>query len=145
MAILEYLEERYPHPPLLPGTSLEKARVRAFCHTIVADIHPLNNLRVLTYLTDTLYITDEQKQAWYETWIHKGFAALETMLSGKDPFCFGQKITLAEVCLIPQVYNALRFNCSLAPYPRIQAIYDHCITLPAFLEASPENQVDAPI
>jgi maleylacetoacetate isomerase len=142
LAILEYVEECYPDPTLLPGTTMERAQIRALASHIVCDIHPLNNLRVLKYLTQTLQITDDAQKVWYHHWVHAGFAALEPQISGPR-FCFLNQVSLADVVLIPQVYNALRFGVDLSAYPKIQKVYKHCMTLPAFQNAVPEVQADA--
>jgi maleylacetoacetate isomerase len=139
-AIIEYLEECYPTPAILPQQLLARAKVRAFAQTISCDIHPLNNLAVLQYLKNTLQSTDEQKQAWYEHWIISGFSALESSLvKTMGDFCFGDSITLADVCLIPQVYNALRFKVPLDEFPCINAIYGHCMQIDSFVKADPAN------
>jgi len=143
MAILEYLEECYPLPPLLPDDPFLRAKVRAFALSIVADIHPLNNLRVLRYLTTEFAISEDEKAAWYQHWIHLGLQGLEVQLSkeGATPFAFGELPTLADICLIPQLYNARRFNCVLDAYPRLLAIDAHCQQLPAFQAAFPNEAV----
>lgn len=144
LAILEYLEEHFPQVPLLPKDSILRAQVRSFSQHIACDIHPINNLRVLQYLSQELQISDEQKQAWYAHWIHKGFTALETELAQRDTdFCFGDTPTIADYCLVPQVYNAQRFKIDLSKYPRILNINHHCNQLPAFQLAAPEQQIDA--
>lgn len=146
MAILEFLEESYPQTPLLPTDKLARAKVRALCQIIASDIHPLNNLRVLKYLKNTLEVSEIQKDAWYQHWIAEGFEAIEKMLpdrfSENGNFCYGDTPTFADCCLIPQVYNALRFDCDMTNYPKIMQIYTHCNTLPAFISASPEQQID---
>lgn len=144
LAILEFLEESYPQTPLLPTDKVARAKVRALCQMIACDIHPLNNLRVLTYLKNELNISDEQKTVWYQHWVTQGFEVLEIMLPEQAKFCYGDTPTLADCCLIPQVYNALRFNCDMSQYPKIWQIYQHCNTLAAFINASPEQQRDAP-
>lgn len=149
LAILEYLDETYPNPPLLPSDSKDKAFVRMICQMIACDIHPINNLRVLNYLKNDLHITDEQKNIWYQHWITIGFDALEKVLTQHKSddkllkFCFGETPTMADCCLIPQVYNAKRFNCELTNYPNIVNIYEHCMTLITFIQAYPDNQIDA--
>lgn len=145
LAIIEYLEEVYPERPLLPALAHDKALVRAFAQTIACDIHPLNNLRVLKYLSAELQLTDEQRNTWYAHWLHQGFAALEKLLNHqntKHEFCFSNAPGLAECCLIPQIYNARRFNIGLDPYPNIQRITAACEALPAFQHAAPEQQHD---
>ena len=146
-AILEYLEEAYPEVPLLPATKEARAAVRSFCNSICCDIHPLNNLRVQLYLKEEFGITDEQRDAWYAHWIHEGFRSAELTArthAGAGPFVFGESVTLAETCLIPQIYNARRFNVPLGDYPSLVAIDAHCNSLPAFADARPENQPDRP-
>ena len=144
LSILEYLEERYPETALLPQDIQQRALVRAFSLAIACDIHPLNNLRVLQYLSGTLEVTDEQKNTWYRHWVDTGFKTLETLLhSSNGRFCFGDQPTFADCCLIPQVYNALRFNVDITAYPKIASIYQHCNTLAAFQQAAPEAQQEA--
>lgn len=144
LSILEYLEERFPTPALLPEDTAQRALIRAFCLSIACDIHPLNNLRVLQYLTQTLELNESQKDAWYAHWIHLGFASLEQQLQHSNgQFCFGEHATFADCCLIPQVYNAYRFHLDLSAYPKIQAIYRHCTALAAFQQAAPDAQPDA--
>ncbi len=144
LSILEYLEEQHPDLALLPQDAQQRALVRAFSLAIACDIHPLNNLRVLQYLTGTLQVTDEQKTTWYKHWVETGFKALEALLADSNgKFCFGEQVTIADCCLIPQVYNALRFNIDLSVYPKITSIYQHCNTLVAFQNAVPEAQQEA--
>jgi maleylacetoacetate isomerase len=146
MAILEYLEEKYPTVSLLPDGLTERAQVRFIAQLIASDIHPLNNTGVLKYLKETLHQDQKAVTAWYHHWLKTGFDALETLLSGenvKGNFCFGESVTLADVCLIPQISNAFRFEFSMDAYPRLMEIYHHCLTLPAFDKARPENQADA--
>lgn len=144
LAIIQYLDDCYPEPALIPSDPRLKARVMEFCLAIACDIHPVNNLRVLGYLSNTLAITDEQRNAWYAHWISEGLSAAEQRLQGNasGPFCFGDAPTLADCCLIPQIANAQRMQCDLSPYPRLLEIYTHCQTLPAFQQAAPENQPD---
>lgn len=143
-AILEYLEETRSNTPLLPESATERASVRSFCNSICCDIHPLNNLRVLLYLQEELGIADAQRDEWYAHWIHEGFRSAELIAAASDgPFVFGEAVTLADVCLIPQIYNARRFNVSLADFPHLVAIDAHCNQLPAFVAAKPDNQPDA--
>ncbi len=145
LAMLEYLEEAYPKTQaLLPLNPALRARIRAFAASIACDIHPLNNLRVLGYLSGELGINAEQKNSWYSHWIHTGFTALEAQLAHSSGlYCFGDQPSIADCCLIPQVYNALRFKLDLTAYPHITRIYAHCHTLDAFIQAAPENQPDA--
>jgi maleylpyruvate isomerase len=146
LAIMEYLEERYPEPALLPAKFADRAQVRAFALTIACEIHPISNLRVLKYLTHQLGISDEQKNAWYQHWCVSGLLALEKKLS-KDghsgDFYFGETPGLADCCLIPQIFNAQRFNCDLSAMPTLMRINQNCLKLDAFIEAMPANQADA--
>ncbi|NUO88987.1 MAG: maleylacetoacetate isomerase [Cupriavidus sp.] len=146
LAIVEYLDEVHPEPKLLPGTALDRAYVRGLAQEIACEIHPLNNLRVLKYMKHTVGVTDEVKDAWYRHWIELGFASLQANLerSGKaGRFCFGDTPTLADLCLVPQVFNAQRFNIDVARYPLIAKIYEACMALPAFQKAQPKSQPDA--
>jgi len=146
LAILEYLEEQYPQTPLLPQGSADRARVRAIAQSIACEIHPLNNLRVLQYLSGTLGLGEEQKNAWYRHWVGEGLGAMEWLLAD-DPrtgaFCHGDRPTLADCCLVPQVFNARRFGCELDAMPTILAIVARCQSLEAFQRAAPEHQPDA--
>jgi len=145
-AILEYLEECYPGPSLLPDDVQQRAAVRSFCNLICCDIHPLNNLRVLQYLKEQLGVTDTQRDTWYANWIHAGFRAAEIVAQSNaqaGPFAFGASVTLADCCLVPQIYNARRFNVPLHDYPRLVAVDSHCNSLPEFAASVPENQPDA--
>jgi maleylacetoacetate isomerase len=145
LAIMEYLEEIAPQPALLPASAADRARVRALALAIACDIHPVNNLRVLQYLQAELGVGDAAKQAWYLHWVQTGLAAVEAQLARLPAglFCFGDTPTLADCCLIPQVFNARRSGCDLTPYPRIAAIDTHCQTLPAFIAAAPDRQPDS--
>lgn len=144
ISILEYLEEKFSQVALLPEDLQQRGLIRAFCQSIACDIHPLNNLRVLQYLSNTLQVSDEQKSAWYKHWVEVGFHSLEAQLQHSNgQFCFGQQASFADCCLIPQVYNALRFNIDLSAFPKIQSIYAHCNRLAAFQNAAPEAQNDA--
>ena len=145
LAIIEYLEERHPQPPLLPQEPAARAHVRALALGIACDIHPINNLRVLRYLGSELGAAEPQRQAWSAHWIGLGFTALERMLaaSGADAFCYGSGPTLADCCLVPQVFNALRLKLTLNDYPIIGRIYENCMGLPAFVRAAPAAQSDA--
>jgi maleylpyruvate isomerase len=146
LAICEYLEERYPDPPLLPDNPVDRARVRALALAIACEIHPLNNLRVLNYLTGELALDEDCKLAWYHHWIAQGFTALEHMLA-EDPrtgrHCHGDAPTLADVLLVPQVANAVRFACDLGPYPTVRRINETCLGLPEFDRAQPMKQPNA--
>jgi maleylacetoacetate isomerase len=143
LAIIEYLDEAYPQTPLLPQAPLDRARVRALSLLIACDIHPLNNLRVLQYLEGTLGAAQGTRDTWYRHWIEAGFEALEESL-GRDPargrFCYGDAPSLADVCLVPQVFNARRYSVDLAPFPRIAAIDAACHEIAAFASAAPEKQ-----
>ncbi len=141
-AILEYLEKEYPDVPLLPDDSYDAAVVRGWANLIACDIHPLDNLRVLKYLETELGVTQDQKTMWYQHWIVEGLKALETQLKA-TPYCFGTALTLADVYLIPQVYNALRFNTDMSAFPKVMAVYKACNELPGFQQAKPENQPDS--
>jgi maleylpyruvate isomerase len=142
MAIIEYLDETHPKPPLLPADSVGRARVRAIAQAIACDIHPLNNLVALQYLKRQLKHEQAEIDAWYHHWIIEGFGALETML-GPGPSSYGAEVTLADVCLVPQVANARRFKVPLDKFPKIVATDAACLKLPAFDKARPENQPDA--
>ncbi|MFA5598362.1 MAG: maleylacetoacetate isomerase [Pusillimonas sp.] len=144
LAIADYLDAKFPEPRLLPADPAKRARVLEVANLIACDIHPLNNLRVLKYLTKQLGVSDEQKTAWYNHWIAEGFASLEALLerAGSQNFCFDEQVSLADCCLVPQVANALRMKCDLAPYTRVMAVYNHCNTLPAFQQAAPAKQPD---
>jgi maleylacetoacetate isomerase len=144
LAIIEYLEETHPQPPLLPRAAAERARVRSLALTIACDIHPLNNLRVLEYLRGPLGLDAAAVDAWYRHWIASGLRALETEAGHADQgHLVGLHVTLADICLVPQMYNARRFKCDLAPYPRLNEISAHLEGLPAFAKAAPEAQPDA--
>ncbi|MFT4628925.1 MAG: maleylacetoacetate isomerase [Arenicella sp.] len=145
LAILEYLEEAYPEPSLLPGSAFDRAYIRSISQSIACDIHPLNNLRVLQYLTGELGLDEAAKNTWYQNWIAKGFSAIETNLASSGDTglcCFGDTPSMADCCLIPQVYNAERFNCPMVAYPTIARITKHCLTLPTFIAAMPDKQPD---
>lgn len=144
LAIIQYLEDQYPQEPLYPADPALKARVMAFALDIACDIHPLNNLRVLQYLTGPLALSEPQKMQWIRHWLAVGFTALEKKLQlTAGRYCFGDVVTVADLCLVPQVYNALRFQLDMADYPLISAIYLRCNTLDAFRKAAPEQQADA--
>ena len=146
LAIIEYLDETSPAPPLLPSAPADRARVRTLALYIACDIHPLNNLRVLRYFAHTLKLSQEQRDAWYRHWIMVGFDALERQLAQSPSTglcCHGDEPGLADCCLIPQVHNARRFDIDMSPYPTIDRITGHCGTLPAFTAAHPSRQADA--
>lgn len=142
LAIIDYLDEVYPDPPLLPAEALDRARVRAAAQIIACDIHPLNNLVALRYLKRNLNQEQSAIDAWYHHWVIEGFKALEQMIT-PGPYCFGSHVTLADVCLVPQVFNARRLKVPLDAFPKIVAVETACLRLPAFDKARPENQPDA--
>ena len=144
LAIIEYLDETHPQPPLLPGDALQRARLRAFALAIACDIHPLNNLRVLNYLKGPMGKDQAAADTWYRHWVETGLAACEALLpASKSKFCFSDQPTLADCCVVPQVYNARRLKCDLSKLPRLVAIDETCRALPAFAQAAPEAQPDA--
>ncbi|WP_313706820.1 maleylacetoacetate isomerase [Massilia sp.] len=146
LAIIEYLDETRPGLPLLPADPKGRARVRALSQAIAADIHPINNLRVLKYLSEELAVSDDRKNAWYRHWVALGLEALERQLAGHPAtgrFGHGDTPTMFECCLVPQLYNARRFECDLSAYPTLLAIEERCAALPAFADARPEAQPDA--
>jgi maleylacetoacetate isomerase/maleylpyruvate isomerase len=140
LAIIEYLDEIHPEPPLLPGTPLDRARVRSLALDIACEIHPLNNLRVLRYLVRELQVGEEAKNAWYRHWAERGLAAVEQRLV-REPqtgaFCHGDQPTLADCVLVPQIFNARRFDCRLDGVPTVMRVFDACMALPAFQAAQP--------
>jgi maleylpyruvate isomerase len=146
LAILEYLEEVHPDPPLLPKSARERARVRELALSLACEVHPLNNLRVLSYLASELGATQEAKSKWYRHWIALGLGPLEAQVA-KSPhtgrFCHGDTPSLADCCLVPQLFNARRFECDLSSYPTLLAIERRCNELPAFRDAAPDRQPDA--
>jgi len=147
LAICEYLDERFPEPPLLPAGLHERATVRAMALAVACDIHPLNNLRVQQYLRDGLGQDEAAVSGWVRHWISEGFGALETLIgrhSSDGRHCFGGSVTLADACLVPQVYNARRAGLDLAPWPRLAAVATRLESLPEFAAARPEAQPDAP-
>lgn len=151
MAILEYLEEKYRIPALLPEGLIERSLTRQLCQVIACDLHPLNNLRVLQYLSNQFKIEESQKSKWYHHWLAIGFDAFERLLEQNESnghvvdgkYCMGRELSMADVCLIPQIYNANRFDFSLDAYPRIKKINQNCLELTRFQDAIPENQPDA--
>lgn len=144
-AILEYLEERYPDRPLLPSDINERARVRSFVQVCVADVQPMNVLRVYHYMRDQMELDRDARRRWYEHWAHRGFRAMESLLAN-DPrtgdYCHGDQATLADICLVPQLYNAERNRLDLSPYVTLRRIYRNCQALSAFQAAAPEAQPD---
>ena len=146
LAIMEYLEETHPRPALLPADPADRAYVRAVAQIIACEIHPLNNLRTLRYIKKTYGLDDDGVNAWYRHWIAQGLEGLESFLassrkSGK--YCFRDQVTIADCCLVPQVFNAQRYQCDLAPYPVIMGIFGECMRLEAFIAAQPDRQPDA--
>ncbi|RDV00349.1 maleylacetoacetate isomerase [Trinickia dinghuensis] len=144
LAIIDWLDVRFPSPKLIPDDLDRRARVLELSYLISCDMHPINNLRVLRYLDQELRVTPEQKSAWYRHWIDEGMAAAERLLAkyGSRPWCFGDTPTLADCCLVPQMANALRMGCELDEYPLSQAVFRHASEHPAFAAAQPSLQPD---
>jgi maleylacetoacetate isomerase len=142
LAIIEYLDDIEPEPPFLPADALDRAHVRALAQLVACDIHPLNNLISLQYLKRTLKQEQSEIDAWYHHWVIEGFTALEQMLK-PGPYAYGAHVTLADICLVPQVFNARRLKVPLDKFPKIVAVDAACLKLPAFDKARPENQPDA--
>ncbi|MEQ8266205.1 MAG: maleylacetoacetate isomerase [Parvibaculum sp.] len=144
LAIIEYLEEVFPEPPILPTDMVTRAQARAFAAAIAAEMHALNNSGVHRYLGGEMGLDDAKRQQWYAHWAKVGFTALEQNLSARPetPFCFGDKPTIADIFLVPQHLNYVRFKIDLEPYPRINRIVAHCGSLPAFKAAAPDAQPD---
>jgi maleylacetoacetate isomerase len=142
LAIIDYLDETHPQPAFLPNDPLGRAKVRAVAQAIACDIHPLNNTSPLRYLKNELGLDQAKIDAWYHHWILEGFAAIETMIA-PGPYCFGRDVTLADICLVPQVTNARRLKVPLDRFPGIVAVDAACTRLSAFDAARPENQPDA--
>jgi len=146
LAVIEYLEETHPHPPLLPASPLDRARVRSMALAIACDLHPLNNLRVLNYLRSQLGRDEAAVDTWYRHWVAEGFRGLEEQArrgSGDGRHMLGTRVTLADVCLVPQMFNARRFHCNVEPFPTLCAICAHLEALPEFARAAPDAQPDA--
>lgn len=146
LAIIEYLDETYPEPPLLPGAPIDRAYVRAASQIVGCEIHPLNNVRVLKYLGSRWGLSEADRNEWYGHWIAEGFRGLEALLEkeGKSGrYIFGDQVGMADVCLVPQVFNAQRFDCDLSAYPRCLAIFANCMQLDAFDRTQPKYQKDA--
>lgn len=145
MAIIEYLDETQPAPALLPADPVARARVRALAQTVACEIHPLNNLRVLKYLVGVLKVEDEAKNTWYRHWVRTGLEAFERQLTQgpSAPFCHGETPTLADCCLVPQIFNARRFDSPLDGLPLTMAAFEACMALPAFQKAQPSACPDA--
>ena len=141
-AILEWLEEQFPNPSILPHDSWQKAQARSLAYAVSCDIHPVNNLRVLKYLQNDMQRSDEDKITWYKHWINIGFSAFEQKLA-EHKYCCDDQPTIADICLVPQVFNALRFKVDMDVYPKISKIYERCNQLKPFVDAAPENQPDA--
>jgi maleylpyruvate isomerase len=145
IAIIEYVEETHPEPALLPGTALDRAFIRSVALQVACEIHPIDNLRVLKYLKHTLKVGEEAKDTWYRHWLETGFSSLEKRLAN-DPrvgkLCFGNTPTLADLCLVPQVFNARRFDIDMSRYPTIERIVDHAGQIDAFARAAPGQQPD---
>jgi maleylacetoacetate isomerase len=145
LAIIEYLDEKYPQPPLLPHDPLDRAYVRAISLAIACEIHPLNNLRVLRYLRKDLGLSEEARNAWYRHWVEQGLAQVEAQLLAQGRcgrFVLGDRVTVADVLIVPQIFNARRFDCRLDHVPTVMHIFDACMQLPAFAEAQPQRQPD---
>ncbi len=144
MAIIEYLDETYPQPPLLPATAVARARVRALAQDIACEIHPLNNLRVLRYLVRELKVSEDDKDRWYRHWVETGLEVVERQLAAQpSTFCHGDTPTLADCVLVPQIFNARRFDAKLDHVPQVMRVFDACMKLPAFESTRPENCPDA--
>lgn len=146
LAIMEYLDETHPDPPLLPEDPAERARVRALALVVACEIHPLNNLRVVGYLTNTLGVSEDAKNKWYQHWVALGLQAFEAQVAGNPhtgKFCHGDTPGLADCCLYPQLANARRFECDLSGYPTLLRIEKNCNELAAFTDAAPSRQPDA--
>ena len=146
LAIIEYLEERYPEPALLPKDALDRAWLRSLALAIACDIHPLNNLRILRYLTGEMQLSEDDKNRWYRHWCEQGLAAIEQVLATDarvGRYCYGDTPSLADCFLVPQVANAQRMHCDLSAMPTVMRINDACLQLPAFIDASPSKQPDA--
>lgn len=142
LAIIDYLDEIEPEPPFLPADALDRAKVRALAQIVACDIHPLNNLVALQYLKSTLKHAQPEVDAWYHHWVIEGFNAIERMIA-PGPYAYGGHVTLADICLVPQVFNARRLKVPLDAFPKIVAVEQACLKLPAFDKARPENQPDA--
>ncbi len=146
LAIIEYLEDKYPRPPLLPADPADKALVRGMALIIACEVHPIQNLRVLNYVKKEYNQTDDQVNRWAQQWINLGLTALEQLIVAqpkRGKYCFGDTPTLADICLVPQLGNARRYGSDLSQYPNILSIEKNCMTLPAFVNAAPEKQLDA--
>ena len=145
LAIIEYLDEVHPQTSLLPGDAASRARIRAISQNVACEIHPLNNLRVLQYLESSAGMDPDARKIWYAHWVNVGFKALESMLSqsaATGRYAHGDTPTMADCCVVPQIYNAKRYAVSMEPYPTLRRIYDTCLQLEMFQRASPEAQAD---
>ncbi len=145
MAIIEYLDEVHPQPPLLPGTPLDRARIRSLAQLVSCDIHPLNNLRILKYLKHEMGQQQDAIDRWYRHWCNQGLAAYERELAAgaAGQFSHGDAATLADICLVPQVFNAQRFEVDMTKFPLVMAVFERCMQLPAFDDAQPSRQAEA--
>ena len=146
LAMMEYLEETYPQPPLLPAGAEHRAYVRAVAQIIACEIHPLNNLRTLRYIKKSFGLDDDDVNVWYRHWIAEGLGGLEAFLAGSGKtgkYCWRDQVTIADCCLVPQVFNAQRYACELAPYPLVMGVFEQCMKLDAFIDAQPSRQPDA--
>ena len=145
LATMEYLEEKYPQPPLLPHAPADRAYVRSVALAVACEIHPLNNLRVLRYLVKEMGLADAKKDQWYRHWVEQGLAQIESGLVAQrrtGRYTFGDQVTLADVCIVPQIFNARRYDCRLDHVPTVMRIFDACMQLAAFENARPEKQPD---
>lgn len=146
LAIMEYLEERYPTPPLLPADPLDRAYVRAVCGIVACEIHPLNNLRTLKHIRKTYSLDEAGVNAWYRHWIADGLGMLERYMAAEERtgrHAFGDRPTLADCCIVPQIFNARRYDCDVTPYATVMRVFDACMELAAFQRAQPSEQADA--
>ncbi|WP_019936896.1 maleylacetoacetate isomerase [Bordetella sp. FB-8] len=145
LAIIDYLDATHPEPRLIPAEARLRARVLELSYAVACDIHPVNNLRILKYLVKELGVSPEQKDAWYAHWIQEGLTTVEQLLvrhGGQGAYCFGDRPTMADCCLVPQLFNALRNKCDVSAYPRTMKVYEHCLQQPAFQKAAPSAQPD---
>jgi maleylacetoacetate isomerase len=143
MAIMEYLDETHPNPPLLPGSAIDRARIRALAQDIACEIHPLNNLRVLRYLVRDMKVSEDDKNRWYRHWVETGLEVVERRLAAApSTYCHGSTPTLADCVLVPQIFNAQRFDCRLDHVPQVMKVFEACMKLPAFEQSRPENCPD---
>jgi maleylacetoacetate isomerase len=146
LAIIEYLDETHPEPPFLPGHPADRARVRGLAYAVACDIHPIDNLRVLKYLSKPLGQDDKAIEAWFNHWITLGFEGMERIMARDGQtgeFCHGDEPSLADICLVPQVFNSMRYDLDLGAYPTIRRVFENCMKLEAFDKARPEKQPDA--